>query len=237
MKKVLSLALIILLCTALCACDSSGTGNPDHDYVIALMEKGDYDMAIQVLEHLNGESDPEEEAAEEVAEEAVEAAAPTAEPAPSLTELQQVAVDTVAGFMAEKGEAMIRGFEEETAGKAREPKVASAMEYHLADYDGKGGVAHCLMIALEADVFVGDGFEESVRLLVDLDSGAVYNSTELDESILNRGEPANREELNTFLLNGYFSHLLFGEGVWASHELREEFSEEDLTVINEALWK
>jgi len=237
LKKYRIVLLILALCCGLCACGDSGTGNPDHDYVIALMEKGDYDMAIQVLEHLNGDSDSEEEvpASGETAEENAETTVPTAEPVPSLSEMQQLVVDTVATFMAEKGEAMIRGFEEQTAGKAREPRVINAMEYHLADFDGKGGVAHCMMIALEADVFVGDGFDGSVRLLVDLDSGAVYNSVELDESILNRGEPANREELNTFLLNGYFSHLVFGEGIWASHELREDFSEADLTAINDAL--
>lgn len=235
MKKVLSLALIILLCPVLCACDSSGTGNPDHDYVIALMEKGDYAMAIQVLEHLREQSGGSPAPAVPV-----ETAQPTAEPTPQpivLTELQQVAVDTVVGFMAEKGKAMIRSFEDRSGTRAQEPKVVNVMEYHLADYDDKGGVAHCLMIALEADIYAGDGFFDGLQLLVDLDTGTVYNSAELDMDLLLRGEPANRDELNTFLLNGYFSHLMFGEGIWTSHELREEFSEDDLTVINDALWK
>lgn len=231
MKSLIASVLAFLFCLYMSSCgsaDTVSTGNADHDYVIALMEKGDYAMAIQVLEHLQEQSGEPVTPAEQPEV--------TPEPVPALSELQQLAVDTVAAFMTEKGEAMIRGFERETAGKAREPRVVNVMEYHLADYDGQGGVAHCLMIALEADIFVGDGFDDSLRLLVDLDSGAVYNSVELDEDILNRGEPANREELNTFLLNGYFSHLLFGEGVWASIELREEFSEDDLTVINDALW-
>jgi len=236
MKSLIASVLVFLFCLYMSSCggtDTVSTGNADHDYVIALMEKGDYAMAIQVLEHLQEQSG--EPGLPEATESPAEQLEVTPEPAPALSELQQLAVDTVAAFMAEKGEAMIQGFERETAGKAREPRVVNVMEYHLADYDGQGGVAHCLMIALEADIFVGDGFDDSLRLLVDLDSGAVYNSVELDEDILNRGEPANREELNTFLLNGYFSHLIFGEGVWASIELREEFSEADLAAINEAL--
>ena len=121
-----------------------------HDYVIALMEKGDYAMAIQVLEHLQGQSG--EPITPEATDTSAEQPEATPEPAPALSELQQLAMETVAAFMAEKGEAMIRGFEEQTAGKAREPQVVNVMEYHLADYDGQGGVAHCLMIALEADL-------------------------------------------------------------------------------------
>ena len=64
MKKWIALLLAVAVCASLAAC--GGTGNPDHDYVLALMEKGDYDMAIKVLENLRGET---EAAAEPAADE------------------------------------------------------------------------------------------------------------------------------------------------------------------------
>ena len=36
----------------LTACGSSGTGNEDYDYIISLLDRGEYDMAIQVIEML-----------------------------------------------------------------------------------------------------------------------------------------------------------------------------------------
>lgn len=50
MKKALSLILVLALCVSLAAC--GGTGNKDHDYILHLLEQGDYDMAIHVIEGL-----------------------------------------------------------------------------------------------------------------------------------------------------------------------------------------
>lgn len=51
MKKTLSLLLALALCLTLTAC-SSGTGNTDYDYILSLLDRGEYDMAIQVIEML-----------------------------------------------------------------------------------------------------------------------------------------------------------------------------------------
>lgn len=43
MKKLTALLLVLFLCLSLAACGN--TGNPDHDYILHLLEQGDYDMA------------------------------------------------------------------------------------------------------------------------------------------------------------------------------------------------
>ena len=51
MKKAICLLLALILCFMLAAC-GSGTGNEDYDYIISLLDRGEYDMAIQVIEML-----------------------------------------------------------------------------------------------------------------------------------------------------------------------------------------
>lgn len=50
MKKTISLLLVLTLCFGLAAC--GGTGNETHDYILRLLESGEYDMAIYVIEGL-----------------------------------------------------------------------------------------------------------------------------------------------------------------------------------------
>lgn len=57
MKKVISLLLVLMLCSAFAACSSNvSTGNSDYDYIISLLDRGEYDMAIQVIEMLRSNS-------------------------------------------------------------------------------------------------------------------------------------------------------------------------------------
>lgn len=50
MKKLIALILMVAICLSLAAC--GGTGNKDHDYILHLLEQGEYDMAIHVIEGL-----------------------------------------------------------------------------------------------------------------------------------------------------------------------------------------
>lgn len=54
MKRLTALLLVVCLCLSLAAC--GGSGNPDHDYVLHLLEQGEYDMAIHVIEGLRDKS-------------------------------------------------------------------------------------------------------------------------------------------------------------------------------------
>ena len=56
MKKILSLLFALILCFTLAACSSGSTGNDDYDYLISLLDRGEYDMAIQLIEMLRSGS-------------------------------------------------------------------------------------------------------------------------------------------------------------------------------------
>ena len=64
MRKLTVFLLLVSLCLGLCAC--GGTGDPDHDYILHLLEQEDYDMAIHVIEGLRdgGSGGSEEKAGE-----------------------------------------------------------------------------------------------------------------------------------------------------------------------------
>ncbi len=59
MKKIISALLIMVLCLSLCAC--GGTGNEHYDYIIYLLENGQYDMAIHTIEGIrDGVASPQQ---------------------------------------------------------------------------------------------------------------------------------------------------------------------------------
>jgi len=246
MKRAVLFFLTLALLLSMTACGGKqSTGNPDHDYVIALMEEGDYAMAITVLEHLmeeNGDTPHPKEDTDIPANEDPGPASEEPTPAEPVvpaddTGLRQLAINTVQQFMADKGDAMVKGFKEHSGSPGREPVVINAMEYRLDNCDGNGNNAHCLLIAIEADIYDGSGFADRLQLLLDMDTQTVYNSAEIDWELLSRGEYQNEEEFNTFLLNGYTSYLLYGgEPLWSEMEFRQELTEDDIAAINEALW-
>lgn len=55
---MISLLLALVLSLGLCAC--GGTGNKTHDYILTLLEDGEYDMAIHVIEGLKATAPAEE---------------------------------------------------------------------------------------------------------------------------------------------------------------------------------
>ena len=56
MRRIVVFFLLLALCLSLAAC--GGTGNKDHDYILHLLEQGEYDMAIHVIEGLkSGKTD------------------------------------------------------------------------------------------------------------------------------------------------------------------------------------
>ena len=70
MKRITALLLALSLCLSLAAC--GGTGNETHDYIVSLLEKGEYDMAIYVIEGLrdgkagNSQQEIQQEAQQDV---------------------------------------------------------------------------------------------------------------------------------------------------------------------------
>ena len=155
-----------------------------------------------------------------------------------MTERQKLAADTAKAFLENTGDAAVKEFEEVTGSKARPTMVTHAMEYRLGNWDGKGTNAHCMLIWLDMDVACDGGVDDSVRILLDMDTGKCYNSMDLDWSLIDAcgGTPTNKEEFNTIALNSYHSYVAYGnEFIWADMEIREELTQEELAAINEAL--
>lgn len=241
MKKWMVLLLAVALCISLAAC--GGTGNPDHDYVLSLMEKGDYTMAIKVLENLQAQSGTAiETAATETAaeEEVTEEVAVTeiTKPVCSFTSVEQLVIDTVKQFMADKGNALQQAFRDIVCQEPSPITVTHAMEYRLGNCDGNGSVSHCLLIYLSGEIAGDWGANDNLQLLLDMDTQKLYNSVDADWDLISAcdGMPTNEEEFNVIALNSY--HTFVGDGaelLMADMEIREPLNEDVVTVINEAL--
>ena len=250
MKKIICLLTAAALCLSLGAC--GGGRNKEHEYILSLLEQGEYDKAIQVIEILrDGEEGTKPQPVQTAATEAPAVDAPATEPSatqtpPSptvplstgLTERQKLAADTVKAFLESKGDAAVKEFEEVTGSKARPVTVTHAMEYRVGNWDGKGTNAHCMLIWLDMDVACDGGVNDNVQILLDMDTGKCYNSLDIDWSLIDAcgGMPTNKEELNTIALGSYHSYVSYGaEFLCADMEIREELTQEELAAINEAL--
>ena len=238
MKKWIALLLAIAVCISLAAC--GGTGNPDHDYVLSLMEKGDYDMAIKVLENLRGESgvSAEEETVGAESQEEEKTAEETQKPVSNLSSVEQLVVDTVNQYMADKGNALQQAFRDIICQEPSPLTVIHAMEYRLGNCDGNGNAAHCLLIYLSGDIAGDWGANDNLQLLLDMDTQKLYNSVDADWDLISAcdGMPTNEEEFNVIALNSY--HSFVGDNaelLMADLEIREPLTEDALKVINEAL--
>ena len=246
MKKWIALLLAVAVCASLAAC--GGTGNPDHDYVLSLMEKGDYAMAIKVLENLQTQSGtPIETAAatetaaeEEVTEEVVETEATTeaAKSVCSFTSVEQRVIDTVNQFMSDKGNTLQQAFRDIICQEPSPLTVTHAMEYRLGNCDGNGSVSHCLLIYLSGEIAGDWGSNDNLQLLLDMDTQKLYDSVDVDWDLISAcdGMPTNEEEFNVIALNSY--HTFVGDGaelLMADMEIREPLSEDVVAAINEVL--
>ena len=237
MKRLTAFLLILTLCLSLTAC--SGTGNPDQDYVLALMEKGDYDMAIQVLENLRAKSGAATNPASvpDVTDALTE---PPTEPVSTLTDTQQLVVETVTRFMEETGNTWVQQFENEIGNKARPVTVSHAAGYLLEDWEDFDHV-DCLMIRLDMDwlVFEEDGSGacfNSMYILLDKDTDVIYNG--LMPKKTNGEFPIydTVDALMPHILGSYESYITFGtDCVWSSEGILKPLAEEEIQIINKVL--
>ena len=101
-----------------------------------------------------------------------------------------------------------------------------------------GGDSHILLIYLSMDI-AGDGWiNDNLQLLLDLDTQTLYNSAELDWSLIENcnGMPTNKEEFNAIALNSYHSYVGDNADIlMADMELCDAFSDADLAAVNKAI--
>ena len=226
MKKWIMLLAAASLCLAMIGCGK--TENPDHAYVLALMERGDYDMAISVLENLRNQA----------GQSPTTSPAPTTEATePAISQQQVIVLDMISRFMSENGASMVAEYENTMARKARSISVDHVMEYRLGDWDGFS--AHFLMAYLQMDLAYtdqqGDTFiYDGLFLLLDLDSGKLYNSTMLNDNI---PDPAvTKDDVCLRAVNAYLSYIHYsGTQLWSDAEVLETMAKEEIAAINNAL--
>lgn len=237
MKHILRLTLTALLCLALAGCGK--TADKDHEYILHLLENGDYDMAISVIENLRdrelGTPRPVETAATETP--ATEATVPETTTPPFDSQVQLV-MDTVSRYLEEDGNARMEAFEKITASPAGTPEVLHAMEYRLGNIMGSGKNAHFLFIGLRMNVAVEGGCDDSVRLLLDLEDQTLLSSAQLDWRLIENcgGMPTTMAEFYAVALNTYSNYFTFGDRfIMTDSEIWEDLSESDIAAINEAL--
>ena len=232
MKKVLSLIIILALCLSLCACGSKG--NPDHEYIVTLLEKGEYDMAIDLIKLLKERDGGAVQSVPAPAEAPVQ----TEAPASVGSELADLAIKTVNDFMAGTGGEMARKHMEISGEKENPIQVSHAMEYTLANYDDNNSVAHLLLINLVGWFHYDDGAFDSIQLVLDFDSGFVVDTSSVDWDML-VSLHGNFTELSQFqmtAISAYISYLNgYNASVWSDMEIINELSDSELAAVNEAL--
>ena len=85
-----------------------------------------------------------------------------------------IAVSALKAFLNEGiYQKFVTDYENTIGEKARQLEITNATEYNIPDFEGNK--MHFLMVNGSADVLVGDGIYDRLILLVDLDSGAVYD--------------------------------------------------------------
>ena len=149
---------------------------------------------------------------------------------------EDIAVAALKAFLAEDiyGK-MVGDFEAMTGTKARELEITSASEYTIPDFEGTQ--MHLLMVYGKADVVHDDGAFDSMILLVDLDTGAVYDQYSMD--IFNfTGDTSTPEGRIRYCLNVYDSYLMGNnDGYMTSPklEVKTDLSADEIAAINAAI--
>ena len=170
--------------------------------------------------------------------------APEAEaPAPQATieiaedaENDDIAVAALKAFLAEDVYGKLVGdFEEITGQQARELEITAATEYTIPDFEG--AEMHLLMVNGAADVLHNDAILDRIILLVDLDTGAVYDQYSIDMDSFD-GNLSTYEGKVKYCLGCYNSYLMGNnDGIMTNPvtEVKTDLSAEEIAAINEAI--
>lgn len=234
--KILRILLVMLLCLALAGCGTKLS--TEEEYLLSLVQEGNYDMAIQVIENIRireGGAASAVPAASDATEVPVET---TVETEPPMTERAQLALDTVNRFLEEEGYAMMQAFKDVICADPGGPRVTHAMEYRLGNCDGNGNSSHLLLMNLQMNVAYGDGVNDNLQMILDLDTQTLYNSSRYDEAMVRacNGMPTNEEEFNMIAVNAYWNIAYADNDILMSDaEICEIFTEEEIAAINNHL--
>lgn len=128
-------------------------------------------------------------------------------------------------------------FEELTGSDSRAPKVAYVMEYQIDDFEGFA--LHLLLINLEVDFAVKDGFYDRTTLVVDLTNGSWCDEIRSDFEKWQKsfgGVCKSIEDCYFIFLQPTFVEAgTSGSVFWNESETYSVLSDEELAQINSAL--
>lgn len=150
---------------------------------------------------------------------------------------QDIAITALQAFLAEDVYGtLVADFEEATQQPARELEITAATEYTIPDFEGTE--MHLLMVNGAADVMTQDDtIYDRIILLVDLDTGAVYDQYSIDMNSFD-GDFSTYEGRVKYCLGCYNSYLMGdNDGIMTNPELevKTDLSTDEIAAINEAI--
>ena len=147
-----------------------------------------------------------------------------------------IAVSALKAFLNEGiYQKFVTDYENTIGEKARQLEITNATEYNIPDFEGNK--MHFLMVNGSADVLVGDGIYDRLILLVDLDSGAVYDQYSMD-TVNFDGDVSTLEGRIRYCMNCYDSYLMgHNDGIMTNPELetKTDLSADEIAAINAAI--
>ena len=154
----------------------------------------------------------------------------------NLTEQQQMVVDATNQVLASDSfKEIVSAYEEASQSEAKEPKVVQAIDYQLDDFNGYK--VDVMLIKLQADVMYDNAIYKDFQILVDKESGEVYDKVSLNVAEWSNsfdGTCKSEEDVKPMLLMCY-SFLEQNGLLWADSETLVELTEADLEVNNNNL--
>lgn len=154
----------------------------------------------------------------------------------NLTEQQQMVVDATNQVLASDSfKEIVSAYEEASQSEAKEPKVVQAIDYQLDDFNGYK--VDVMLIKLQADVMYDNAIYKDFQILVDKESGEVYDNVSLNVAEWSNsfdGTCKSEEDVKPMLLMCY-SFLEQNGLLWTDSETLVELTEADLEVINNNL--
>lgn len=154
----------------------------------------------------------------------------------NLTEQQQMVVDATNQVLASDSfKEIVSAYEEASQSQAKEPKVVQAIDYQLDDFNGYK--VDVMLIKLQADVMYDNAIYKDFQILVDKESGEVYDKVSLNVAEWSNsfdGTCKSEEDVKPMLLMCY-SFLEQNGLLWTDSETLVELTEADLEVINNNL--
>ncbi|MBP0962698.1 MAG: hypothetical protein J6Q99_00145 [Oscillospiraceae bacterium] len=148
-------------------------------------------------------------------------------------ENEDIAIAALKAFLAEDIYGKLVGdFEETTQQEARSLEITAATEYTIPDLEGEE--MHLLMVNGAADVLHNDAIYDRIILLVDLETGAVYDQYSIDMNSFD-GNLSTYEGKVKYCIGCYNSYLMGdNDGFMTNPELevKTDLSAEEIVAIN-----